>query len=235
MLLVDYRETEVVELHRVFEHGMGADEDVERAVEELRVNFPALFGAGGAGEKAHIDANLRGKRADGLVVLSGKNFGGSHHAGLIAVVDGQKHGHQRHEGLPGTDVALHEAVHLAPGVDIGADFLNHTLLRTREVERQAGRIEVVEIFSDAGEAEPFGEALAAPRTDEHVGLDIEQFLKLHALARFLQCGGGGGPVKLADGGVETDKAAILDYRARKGFGKCWARVQEVANPGVNLA
>lgn len=112
VLLIDHHVAKILELHRIFNHGVGAYEHVERAVEKLLVNGTAFGCRGGAGEELDIYPYRGHKLAQGLGVLCGKDFCGSHQACLCAVAYGYEHGHQCHERLSAAHIALEQAVHL---------------------------------------------------------------------------------------------------------------------------
>ena len=87
-------------------------------------------------------------RADRGVVLTREYLGRSHHAGLIAVVHGQQHRHQRHEGLAAADVALQQAVHLESRHGVLPDLLDDPLLGSGQREGEFFVVEGVEYASD---------------------------------------------------------------------------------------
>ncbi len=91
------------------------------------------------------------KVADGLQMLLGKDFRRSHHTCLIAVVQGDEHGHESHERLARTYITLQEAVHLSAAAHIGSNFVHHPFLCSRQFERQMMGIEPVEDVGDAVE------------------------------------------------------------------------------------
>ena len=64
-------------------------------------------------------------------MLFGEDLGGGHEGGLAAGLDGEEHGGEGDEGLPGADVALEEAVHGAVGFEVGADLADGAFLCIR--------------------------------------------------------------------------------------------------------
>lgn len=106
MLFVDDAETEVGKLHFVFEQRVGADEDVYLSRAELLVECFALFACGRAGEQGYADIGSGEQLADGLHVLLREDLGGSHDAGLKAVVGSQESTEQGNERFAGADIAL---------------------------------------------------------------------------------------------------------------------------------
>ena len=151
VLLVDDSQTELLVLHRVFKQGMGADEQLERTVEQTGVNFLALAFASAACEQSHLHANFLRHFADSLEVLGGKDFGGCHDARLVAIVEGNECGEKCHDSLAAAHVALKQAVHLPSAAHVGTDFPNHTLLRASERKLQVVAVEGVEIFAHTRE------------------------------------------------------------------------------------
>ena len=177
VLLVDHHEPQVGELHAVFDQGVRADQDVHLARGDPFERQPALPGLRGAGEDGDLHPHAVEHTRDGGEMLAGEDLGGRHHAGLVAVVHGQQHRHQRHEGLAAADVALQQAVHL-----VARDGVLPDLLMTRFCAPVSGngRVFVVEGVEDAPdlheqETVAFGQALRAARLD--VELDAQQFVE----------------------------------------------------------
>ena len=119
-------------------------------------------------------------------MLAGEDFRRGHHAGLKAVVHGQQHRHQRHEGLAAAHVALKQAVHLEPRHGVPADLPDDPFLRPGEREGEFFGVEGVEHAPDPGEEEAvaFREAFGAPLLD--VELYAQQFVELQPVLRLPQ-------------------------------------------------
>ena len=97
MLFVNDSEAEIAELNCILYDGVGADEQMQRTVEQLFVNDRPFSGAGRSGKQFDVKSDFRGQFSYGMVMLCGQNLGRSHKTGLIPVVYGQKHGHKRYE------------------------------------------------------------------------------------------------------------------------------------------
>ena len=69
-------------------------------------------------------------------MLVGQNLGGSHEGRLLPIRNREQHGKGGNDGLPGTDVALQQPLHLATGFEVGGDLFEHALLRAGEREGQ---------------------------------------------------------------------------------------------------
>ena len=71
MLLVDDGQPEILELHVVFNQGVGADEYADGAVLDALVDFAPLRRLGGTGEQRHPDRHIAEHLADVFIVLGG--------------------------------------------------------------------------------------------------------------------------------------------------------------------
>ena len=106
MLFIDDDESEPGELHRILDDGMGAHEDIDRTVEQPFEHFFATLTLDDTSQQRHSYIHILQEGHDGLQMLFGEDFRGGHDTSLIAVVDGNEHRHQRHEGLAGTYITL---------------------------------------------------------------------------------------------------------------------------------
>ncbi len=70
------------------------------------------------------------------IVLRREDLGGRHQCGLIAILDGDEHRLQSHDGLARADVALQQAAHRAWLFHILDDLCEGTLLRCGGMEGQ---------------------------------------------------------------------------------------------------
>ena len=138
---------------------------------------PALPGLRGAGEDGDLHPHAVEHTRDGGEMLAGEYLGGRHHAGLVAVVHGQQHRHQRHEGLAAADVALQQAVHLVARDGVLPDLPDDPFLRPGEREREFFVVEGVEDAPDLHEQEAVvpGQTFRTARLD--VELDAQQFVE----------------------------------------------------------
>ena len=151
VLLVDNHQTEVAELHHIFKQSMGADNDLQRAIEEVAVYGFALFFASGTGEQGAFNAQRLHQMADGIEMLCSENLGGCHDGSLIIVVERQKHAHKGHESFAAAHIALKETIHLSAAAHIGANLLDNSLLSAGECKGQMLGVESIEIMPHARE------------------------------------------------------------------------------------
>ena len=131
LLLVDDDEAEVLELDRLAEQRMGADDDVDAAVGDALLDRGQLAPPTPAARPA---PTLHRKAAEalgeGLGVLARQQRGRHHHRDLLAVHRGDEGGAQRHLGLAEADVAADQPVHRPAGGEI---------VERRRRSRPAGR------------------------------------------------------------------------------------------------
>ncbi len=118
------------------------------------MDFASRGGAGASGEQGHFDADAVAPGLKVLEMLEGEYLCRCHKARLIVVVYGHKHGHERHEGLAAAYVALQQPVHLAAGLHVGSDFLEHAFLCPGERKRKHVGIEMPEGIADTGKHQP---------------------------------------------------------------------------------
>ena len=148
--------------------------------------FATLGRLRGAGEDGHADRHRAEHAADGGQVLPREDLRGGHHAGLEAVVHGQQHRHEGHEGLAAADVALQQAVHLEARNGVLADLADHALLGSGEREGKLFAVEGVERLADLRKEKAVlpREACRAPRLD--VELHAEQLVELEPVLGLAQ-------------------------------------------------
>ncbi len=149
MLLVDHDQAEVLELHLVLDQGVGADRDPGVPAGHVEQRLPPGRHAHRPGEQRHPGAQVRAPEQSALgevahhlddrpVVLLGQHLGGREQHRLPTRVGHGQHGPQRHEGLPGADLALEQPVHGVVGRQVGGDLGGDLLLALGEGERQPG-------------------------------------------------------------------------------------------------
>lgn len=232
VLFVDDDEPDVAEVHDVLEEGMGAHEYLEAAVGKgLVENFPFLF-PGGTGEEADADGSVLQQVGYGLEVLDGQDFSGGHDAGLVAVVEGEEHAHEGHEGFSASHVALEKAVHLLAGAAVGADFPDDSFLGIGEGKGEMVVVEVVEVVAHGAEDVALEGGLAVEFELEDVELDVEEFLEFQPVLGLAQEVRGLGKVDVVEGIVEVDEVVPFDEPCREGF--LDAAVEGVEDVGLDL-
>ena len=164
---------------------MGADYYAYAAVLEASVDLAALPDGGGAGE----DGALYRCRCEVFAyvrkVLLCKHFRRRHDAGLVAVAHGDETAQHGHHGLARAHVALQQAVHLMAAHHVGADLLDHPLLRTCEAVRQAV-VAGVEISAHAGHLKPFLGTRAYVFLLQQAQLQEEEFLEFQPAGGLFQ-------------------------------------------------
>ena len=153
MLLVDDYESEVVKLHSLLNEGVRTNQYVNLARSEGSQYFVSLLGTCRSGENADFQTEVFGHTDNGSIVLACQNLSRSHHTGLEAVVHGQKHRYQCHDGLSATHVALQQTIHLHSGDGVLAYLLDDTLLCPRQREWQTCVVEGVEEVAHLAEYE----------------------------------------------------------------------------------
>ena len=95
----------------------------------------------------HGIAQRSQERFEGLIVLVRQDLRRSHDTGLIAVIDRQQTAHERYKGLTRTHIALQQAVHLMPRLEIIVNLVNDAFLCSRQVKRQ-GFVQGVKTTAD---------------------------------------------------------------------------------------
>ncbi len=111
MLLVDGHETQLRELHVVFDQSVRADRELCFAVADAFEGGCFFRGLHAADQQLHAIAGVLENAARGKIMLHGENFGWRHQRGLAAVGDGDDRRLQRHNRLAAADVALQQAIH----------------------------------------------------------------------------------------------------------------------------
>ena len=129
VLLVDHYQSKILEGNRVIEQRVSADDDLRLALDFEVIAFVTIT-------RSQRDANSQRLQPapECQIMLLCQNLRGSHQRSLATRADGQQHGRHRHEGFPGTHVALQQPVHRPGHPHVGEDFPDRTLLRLREIE-----------------------------------------------------------------------------------------------------
>ena len=186
MLLVNDGKSQVVELHRVLNQGMGADEDLQLATQQCLMDDGALLLARRAGQQRHLHADGIGHRFDGFQMLPCKNLGGCHDTRLIAVVQRYQCCHKGDNRLAAAHIALQEAVHLLAAAHVLPHLADNAFLGPGERELQHIIVEVMEISTHATEHVSHQATGASLDIMQDIEFQKEQFLKLKAELRLPQ-------------------------------------------------
>ncbi len=132
MLLVDDGEAEIAELHCLLEQRVRAGDEVDAAVGQPFEDRGALAPLFAAGQDRRLQPGLVGQRRDCCKMLARQDFGRRHQCRLRAGLGRARHRQQRHHRLAGADIALQQPQHaLGPG-QVGEDFVDGPLLRSRQ-------------------------------------------------------------------------------------------------------
>ena len=99
MLLVDNGQSEAMELHGVFDEGMGPHNNMDASVVQSTQYLGAAFPLDDACEQFHADRHVAKEVANRLQMLLGQYLCGGHQACLIAVVESNEHRHKCNESL----------------------------------------------------------------------------------------------------------------------------------------
>ena len=178
VLFVDDDQPQVGEAHAVLDQGVRADEDRHLARGDTLERGAALGRLRGAGQYGHAHRHPVKHPRDRGEVLAGEDLRGGHHAGLEAVVHGQQHRQQRHEGLAAAHVALQQAVHLETRHGVLPDLADDALLGTRQREGELAVVEGVEHFADLREEESVALRETGRAARLHVELYPQQLVEL---------------------------------------------------------
>ena len=149
VLLVNDYSTQLCELHSVLDDGVCANQYMHITGAESVENLLTLLALHDASKQFYADRHAFQELTNALQVLLCQDFRRCHHAGLITIVQGNEHGHQGHQCLSATHVALQQAVHLTACAHILADLVHHPFLCACQCERQVLLVEVVEQRTDA--------------------------------------------------------------------------------------
>ena len=200
---------------------MGSHENLDVARSQVGKNLLSLLALHDTRQQFNPDVHALQERADGLQMLFGKDFRRSHHTCLITIVQGDEHGHQRHERLARTHIALQESVHLSSAAHIGSDFVHHPFLRPCQFEGEMVGIEAVEDVGDAVEdiASVFASLVAGISQD--VELHVEEFLEFQSYLSLLHLLMRVGIMNHAKGGIVRYEVQPVYDAGRQCLGQGW--------------
>ena len=134
VLLIDHGQPQPVERYRRLDKGMGADDDLNRAVGQTSHDSRAFGGRRATRQQGHADPQWLQQPAQTAVMLLSQDFGRGHQGGLRSV--GSSHNHRRggHSRLARTNIPLQQAVHRAGLGQVGANLLYDALLCASQPE-----------------------------------------------------------------------------------------------------
>ncbi len=111
LFLVDNEQAEVLELHRLPDKFVCADEDINLALGEVGEYLACLFGGTGARQVVDTHGKIFEALGECVEMLIGKHGGGHEHSGLLAVGGCLECGTDGNLGLAEANVATHKTVH----------------------------------------------------------------------------------------------------------------------------
>jgi hypothetical protein len=237
VLLVDDHDAERLERHRALDQGVGADEHVDRPVEQCLGQLAAVGRGGAVGEQFDPQRAFTGEpleqrplvgvarhlkpveqRADAGVVLFGQHLGGGHERALVpALHRGQQRRH-RHHGLAGTHVALEETVHGVGTGQIGGDLGDHPLLGPGEGEGEP-LVEAPDQLTRGVLGDAAGGALQGPLAQHEGQLHPQQLVEHQPLAGRLDLGHGLREVDAGESGGAVDEVVPVEQVVAQRLGQ----------------
>ena len=216
VLFIDDGKAEVVELHRILEQRMGADDDADPPGGEAAQNLLPLRPLHRTGQQPHLDPCGQAELGQRPQMLPRQQFGGRHQRALRARFDRAEHRQHRDQRLARADIALQQAQHAAGGGHVGADLGQRLGLAERR-RMAEGRERLGLQLSRTGQGAAGPAALAA--ADQGDGdLAGQQFVIGQPTARGLGQGAGGA-LKAADRGVEGRPLLTPDQGGVGPFGQ----------------
>ena len=147
VLFVDDDHAEPLELHRLLQQRVRADDDARIAARDLVAHLPLLLRRHGPGQqrdarRAVGAAQLARHRqrpediSDGPSMLGGKDFRRRQQCALVSGVDHLQHGQHGDDGLARAHLTLQHAVHRPARRQFGRQHVEHFLLTIGQFERQ---------------------------------------------------------------------------------------------------
>ena len=138
MLFVDHRQGQPPEPDLILEKGVGAHGDRRRTGRQGLELFPAARTPVPSGQEQDADPLGLEWPGEGLEVLPGEDFRGSHERALGPGCGGVGEGQHGHHGLSRTDIALEEPAHPLAGSEVAADLCQGGALVRGQAEGQGG-------------------------------------------------------------------------------------------------
>ncbi len=122
VLLVDDRQHQVAVVDRILEQRMRADDDLRLSGGNPRGDHLAFLALGASRQDLDGYSGGRGKAGNRRMVLARQDLGRRHQHRLSAAFHHGGHGKQRHQRLPGADIALQQPQHAGIGRHVGEDI-----------------------------------------------------------------------------------------------------------------
>ncbi len=137
VLLIDDRQRQVLEHHAFLHQRVRADHHLRLARGDLGQHLGARLAGDLAGQPCGAHAQRGQPGAKIVHVLLGQQFGRRGQRDLLAPLHRQHRRQGGDHGLARADIALHQPQHRMRLGQVLADLLEHALLRTGQLERQA--------------------------------------------------------------------------------------------------
>ena len=136
VLLVHDRDREPVELDRLLDQRVRADQQFELPARQLAEQVGAAAGGRRAGQQRRLHELARHQLLQRREVLLGERLGRRHQRGLGARLDRAQHRVERDNGLAGADLAHQQPLHRAVRRDVGVELGHRAALVAGGRERQ---------------------------------------------------------------------------------------------------
>jgi len=202
VLFVDDDESHLRIFGKVVEKGMGADDDVG-----VGKSF------GGAGVEADGEVGVSKEVLEGLMVLVGEDFGGSHKERFKAAEVNVVHGDGGDDSFAGTDVAFEKAVHGNGLLDVAVDLVECVLLGFSEGEGE-GFNEGLGGFGVESDGVGRTMLLMLLSFDGALELEDEEFVEGQAVTSRFEASLIGREVDVLEGGMVIDKLVGIENLLR---------------------
>ena len=185
MLLIDDRQSEVLEDDIVFYQCVCSDYDANASVRKARMDLSSFRGLRAACQESGLHVCGGKELLNVLIMLLSKHFRRSHDTCLAPVSYGYEGCQHGDHGLSAAHISLQQPVHLQAALHVPMDFLDHPLLCPCQVERQRS-VALVERLSDARHRDAVHISAAHIFLLQQRQLEHEKLLELKSVFRLLQ-------------------------------------------------
>ena len=134
MLLVDHDKSKPCKLDVLLYQSMRPNHNVRSPASDILEDFLSEFLALASNQKPEVHGHFCQKRLQRAHMLLCQDFCRGHERHLIAVLHGHKHGHQRNNGLPASDISLQEPVHGMRAAHVPGNLTGDSSLGRGEAE-----------------------------------------------------------------------------------------------------